>query len=235
MRSFRGDPTRAAGGMRFGQDFSSRQRHGKKRMGHYTGPKARINRRLGENVYDSKGAERAANRRYTPPGQQGTQRRRRVSDYGRALIEKQKVRHYYGLSQKQLNRFYGMAKRTKGNTGENLLLICERRLDNVVWKAGLARSRSQARQCCSHGHLLVNGRRTSVPSYLVRPEDVIEVRKKANLQKMYTQVTEEVDRPAAGFLAFEPKELKIKVMRDPAPDDVGLPVNINQVVEFLAR
>lgn len=203
-------------------------------MAHYIGPKARINRRLGERIYDSKGAERAANRRYTPPGQQ-SQRRRRVSDYGRSLMEKQKVRHYYGLSQKQLKRFFTMAKRIKGNTGQNLLILCERRLDNIVWKAGLARSRSQARQSVSHGHLLVNGRRTTVPSFLVKPDDVIEVRKKANLQKLYTNLTEEIDRPGSGFLAVEPKDLKVKVLRQPDADDVGLPVNVNQVVEFLGR
>ena len=82
---------------------------------------------------------------------------------------------------------------------------------------------------------MVNGRRTDIPSYLVRPDDVIQVRGKANLQKLYTALTEEIDRPDAGFLAVEPKELKIKVIRDPDNDDVGLPVNVNQVVEFLSR
>lgn len=203
-------------------------------MAHYIGPKSRINRRLGEKVYDSNGALRASSRRFTPPGQP-SQRRRRISDYGRALMEKQKIRHYYGLSQRQLRRFYDIARGIKGNTGENLLVLCERRLDNVVWKSGLARTRSQARQTVSHGHLLVNGRRTDVPSYVVKPEDVIEVRKKANLQKMYTGITEEVDRPLPGFLAVEPKELKVKILRMPDTDDVGLPVNINQVIEFLSR
>ena len=203
-------------------------------MGHYIGPKARINRRLGEKVYDSNGAMKASSRRFTPPGQQ-SQRRRRISDYGRALMEKQKIRHYYGLSQKQMNRFFRIAKRIKGNTGENLLLLCERRLDNVVWKAGLARTRSQARQTVSHGHLSVNGRRTDIPSYLVRPNDVIQVRGKANLQKLYAGIAEELDRPLPGFLAVEPKELKIKILRVPDNDDVGLPVNINQVTEFLSR
>ncbi len=203
-------------------------------MGHYIGPKARINRRLGEKVYDSNGALRASSRRFAPPGPP-SQRRRRVTDYGRALMEKQKIRHYYGLSQKQLDRFFGIAKRIKGNTGENLLLLCERRLDNVVWKAGLARTRSQARQTVSHGHLLVNGRRTDVPSYLVRPDDVVEVRGKANLQKMYNGIVEEVDRPLPGFLAVEEKSLKIKILRNPDTDDVGLPVNINQVIEFMSR
>ncbi len=203
-------------------------------MGHYIGPKSRINRRLGEKVYDSSGAMRSSSRRFTTPGQQ-SQRRRRISDYGRALIEKQKIRHYYGLTQRQLKRFFGIAKRIKGNTGENLLLLCEKRLDNVVWKAGLARTRSQARQTVSHGHLTVNGRRTDIPSYLVKPEDVIQVRGKANLQKLYTSLTEEIDRPLPGFLAVEPKELKVKILRQPDADDVGLPVNINQVTEFLSR
>jgi small subunit ribosomal protein S4 len=203
-------------------------------MAHYVGPKARINRRLGTEVYDSNGALRASHRRIFPPGQHA-QRRRRPTDYGRALVEKQKICHYYGLSQRQLKRFFTFAKKSAGNTGENLLRLCERRLDNVVWKAGFAKTRSQARQAVAHGHFNVNGRRTDVPSYLVESEDVIQVRKRDTLQKIYSTRTEDADRPQSAFLAVEPKELVIKVIRLPDNDDVGLPVNVNQVVEFLNR
>jgi small subunit ribosomal protein S4 len=202
-------------------------------MGHYIGPKARINRRLGE-IYDSSGAQKASHRRIFPPGQHG-QRRRRTSDYGRALMEKQKICHYYGVSQRQLKRFFQLAKRMPGNTGDNLLLLCERRLDSVLWKAGFAKTRSQARQSVAHGHVLVNGRKTSVPSFLVSAEDVVQVRKRDSLQKVYAARVEEVDRPQPGFLAVEKKDLIIKVIRLPDNDDVGLPVNVSQVVEFLAR
>ncbi|MBI4603267.1 MAG: 30S ribosomal protein S4 [Planctomycetes bacterium] len=203
-------------------------------MGHHIGPKARVNRRLGLEVYDSSGALRASHRRIFPPGQHA-QRRKRPTDYGRALMEKQKVCHYYGLRQRQIMRFYHMAKKSPGNTGENLLTLCERRLDNVVWKAGLAKTRVQARQAVSHGHFLVNGRRTDIPSYIVEPEDVIQVRKAENLQKVYSTRCEEVDRPPAAFLAVDPKELTVKVVKLPDKDDVGLPVNVNQVVELLSR
>ena len=112
-------------------------------MGHYTGPKARINRRLGLDIYDSAGALRATHRRPQPPGKQPI-RRRRPTDYAKALIEKQKIRHYYGLSQTQLERFFKIAKKQGGNKGQNLLLLCERRLDNVVSRARLSTTRAQA-------------------------------------------------------------------------------------------
>jgi small subunit ribosomal protein S4 len=203
-------------------------------MAHHVGPKARVNRRLGTGIYDSSGALRASHRRILPPGQQG-QRRRRPSDYGRALQEKQKVRHYYGLSQRQLRRFYQMAKKLAGNTGENLLLLCERRLDNVFWKAGFTHTRAQARQAISHGHVLLNGRGADVPSILVNVDDVIQVRKRENLSKLYKATAEEVDRPPSPFLAADKENLLVKVARLPDNEDVGLPVNISQVIEFLSR
>ena len=203
-------------------------------MGHYTGPKARINRRLGLDVYDSSGAVRASHRRPQPPGKQPT-RRRRPTDYARALMEKQKIRHYYGLSQKQLLRFFALAKKEGGNKGEQLLKLCERRLDNLVWKSGYARTRAQARQSVAHGHFLVNGKRMDVPSYIVCEGDTIQVRPRDNLQKNYKELREGLDRPDASFLAVEDKDLLFKVVRLPDKDDIGLPVNINQVVEFLSR
>ena len=203
-------------------------------MGHYIGPKARINRRLATEIYDSSGAMRASHRRIFPPGQQ-SQRRRRPSDYARALMEKQKICHYYGLRHHQLKRFFAMAKKMAGNTGENLLILCERRLDSVLWKSGFARTRAQARQSVAHGHVMVNGKRTDVASYLVSPEDTIQVRKRDNLQKLYESRAEEIDRPQGNFLAVEKKDLLIKVIRLPDAEDVGLPVNVSQVVEFLSR
>jgi small subunit ribosomal protein S4 len=204
-------------------------------MGHYTGPKARINRRLGFDIYDSAGALRASHRRPQPPGKQPT-RRRRPTDYARALMEKQKIRHFYGLSQTQLERFFAIAKKQGGNKGEKLLLLCERRLDNVVWKAGLASTRAQARQSVAHGHFEVNGRRTDIPSFIVKEGDTIKVRARENLQKLYTDRVEANRRGTdSGFIAAEPKELLAKVVRLPDTEDIGLPVEIQQVVEFLSR
>lgn len=203
-------------------------------MGHYTGPKARINRRLGLDIYDSAGALRATHRRPQPPGKQPT-RRRRPTDYAKALMEKQKIRHYYGLSQTQLERFFKIAKKQGGNKGENLLLLCERRLDNVVRRSGLTKTRAQARQAVAHGHVMVNGRKTDIPSYICKDGDTIQVRPRENLQKIYSSRLESSDAPACTFIAVEPAELLVKVVSAPAPEDIGLPVNINQVVEFLSR
>jgi small subunit ribosomal protein S4 len=172
-----------------------------------------------------------------PPGQQ-SKRRRRVSDYGRALMEKQKIRHFYGMTQRQLARFFGLAKRLEGNTGENLLILCERRLDNMLWRAGFAVTRAQSRQSVAHGHVLVNGIRADVPSYLLQAGDTVQVRKRDNLQKLYESRLEEVrqaSRPDAGFLAVEKKDLLFKLIRLPDKDEVGLQVNINLVVELLSR
>jgi small subunit ribosomal protein S4 len=150
-------------------------------------------------------------------------------------MEKQKIRHYYGLSERQLKRFYAQAKKMRGNTGQNLLLLCERRLDSVLWKAGFAATRAQARQAVAHGHVLLNGKRTDVPSCILGPEDVIQVRKRDNLQKIYASRVEEIDRPQAAFIAADPKTLTVKMIRLPDADDIGLSVNVNQVVELISR
>ena len=157
-------------------------------MGRYTGPKARINRRLGFQVFESAGAIRATERKEYPPGM--SQRRRKPTNYALALIEKQKIKYYYGLREKHLRKYFDKARHIKGNTGENLLILCERRLDNVVRRAGLALTRPQARQGVVHGHFQVNGRTVSKPSILVRPGDVITVRNRPNLKKLYKEQAE---------------------------------------------
>ena len=124
-------------------------------MGRYTGPKGRINRRIGAIVFENAGAVKALENRDTPPGQHT--RRRKLSVYGTALVEKQKIKFYYGLRQKVLRKYFDKARRLKGNTGEQLLILCERRLDNVVRRAGYCKTRPQARQGIAHGHFLVNG------------------------------------------------------------------------------
>ena len=156
-------------------------------MARYTGAKARVNRRLGTLVYEDAGSARAFDRRPSPPGMHT--RPRRTSNYGQGLQEKQKIKHYYGLGERQLRRYFADVSRKKGNTGEMLLLYCERRLDNVVRRAGFALTRPQARQGVVHGHFLVNGVRTNKPSYQVRAGDVITVRRRTNLLKMYQGVS----------------------------------------------
>lgn len=202
-------------------------------MGHYTGPKARINRRLGSQIYESAGAIRAQERRDHPPGMRT--RSRRPSNYGLALMEKQKIKHYYGLGERQLRKYFDKAGRIKGNTGENLLLLCERRLDNVVRRAGFTKTRPQARQGIVHGHFQVNGIKTSSPSFRVRPGDVITVRPRKNLQAIYREQMENSQVDSMEWLAVDSETCRATLQGLPGPSDVSLPVDVNIVVEFLSR
>ncbi|MEZ6117867.1 MAG: 30S ribosomal protein S4 [Pirellulaceae bacterium] len=202
-------------------------------MARYHGPKARVNRRLGSLIYESAGAMRAAERRDGPPGMRS--RGRRPSNYGLALMEKQKIKHYYGLGERQLRRYYEKASRTKGNTGENLLIRCERRLDNIVRRAGFTKTRPQARQGVVHGHFQVNGIKVSSPSYIVRPGDVITVRPRPNLHAVYKSNVEETRPESMEWLTVDTDTLRATVQGLPGPSDVSLPVDVNTVVEFLSR
>lgn len=201
-------------------------------MGRYTGPKARINRRLGFDVFESAGAQRASERKAYPPGM--AQRRRKQSVYGLALAEKQKIRFYYGLREKNLRTYFDKARRTKGNTGEQLLILCERRLDNAIRRAGFCKTRPQARQAVVHGHFQVNGKTVGSPSYQVRQGDVITVKNRPNLHKLYKeQVNETI--PGGDWLNFDGDSLTATVTHLPTYQDVALPVDVGSVVAFLSR
>lgn len=202
-------------------------------MARYTGPKARINRRLSMLVYESAGASRALERRDNPPGMHP--RGRRTSNYGTALSEKQKIKHYYGLGERQLRRYFGVSKATKGNTAENLLLMCERRLDNVVRRAGFTKTRPQARQGIVHGHFCVNGIKVNKPGYLLRAGDVIEVRGRENLKNLYRGVVANNAPQPLDWMSFDSEEFKATVLSLPTATDISLPVDGNIVVEFLSR
>jgi small subunit ribosomal protein S4 len=202
-------------------------------MARYTGPKARVNRRLGALIYESAGATRAADRRNSPPGMHV--RGRRPSNYGLALMEKQKIKHYYGLGERQLRRYFEAVSRKPGNTGELLLLMCERRLDNVVRRVGFAKTRPQARQGVSHGHFRVNGVKVTVPSYLLRPGDIVEVRNRENLKNVYRGVIANATPDPLDWVTFDTENLKATVLGLPGPSDISLPVDANAVVEFLSR
>ena len=202
-------------------------------MGRYTGPKARINRRLGMLIYEDAGSSRALERRDHPPGMNIS--RRRPSNYGLALMEKQKIKHYYGLGEKQLRKYFTKASSQKGNTGENLLTTLERRLDNVVRRAGFTKTRPQARQGIVHGHFQVNGITVNKPSYRLRPGDVITVRPRKNLQILYRSLAEEVSADAIDWVSFDLETCRATVNGLPGPSDISLPVDANIVVEFLSR
>lgn len=202
-------------------------------MGRYTGPKGRVNRRLGVMVFENAGAVKALERRKTPPGMHGHHRKQSV--YGAALADKQKIKYYYGLREAQLRRYFAKAKAQKGNTGEILLVMCERRLDNVIRRAGFTVTRLQARQGIVHRHFQLNGRTVDKPSMFVRPGDVITLRKRPNIQKLYREIVENSTRQPCDWIQFDSKELEARVMALPTAADISLPVEIGQVVAFMSR
>lgn len=199
----------------------------------FTGPKGKVNRALGVAVYENRGAVKALERREYKPGMHG-QRRAKVSEYGLAMKEKKKIKHFYGLHERQLVRFFQLATKTPGNTGEALLVLCERRLDNVVRRAGYARTRRQARQGVCHGHFQVNGRKVDVASYLVKPGDVVSVAPRSAVQTFYRQLLVE-GLHNADWLSSDGENLKFTVTRLPTAEDVSLPVEVTKVIELLTR
>ena len=203
-------------------------------MARYHGPKGRVNRRLGTLVYESAGAAKALDRRSdNPPGMHI--RGRRLSNWGKASAEKQKIKHDYGLGEKQLRRYYHLVVAKKGNTGEQLLSLCERRLDNVIRRAGLTKTRPQARQGIVHGHFFVNGIKVTSPSYTLRPGDVISIRPNEAIYNLYKGASENSSTNIPDWITFDAEGLRITMLGLPGASDFSLPVEVNIVVEFLAR
>ena len=212
-------------------------------MARYTGPVCKLCRREGEKLF-LKGSrclspKCAFERRGYAPGQHGQRsqyRRGRASDYALQLREKQKARRIYGVLERQFRRYFREALRRPGLTGSNLLSILERRLDNVVYRLGFAESRAQARQLVQHGHFNVNGRRTNIPSYLVRSEDRIEVREGSRRRTYFKQLSDVLgDRPVKDWLARDMAGLSGLVLRLPERVDIDLPINEQLIVEYYSR
>lgn len=211
-------------------------------MGRYRGPVCRLCRREGEKLF-LKG-ERcytpkcAIERRGYAPGMHGRrgQFRRRVSDYGLQLREKQKTKRIYGVMERQFRRYFQQALKHKGMTGANLLQTLERRLDNVVYRLGLADSRAQARQLVNHGHITVNGRKMSIPSYLVQAGDVVGVRERSRRNGHFRDLTERLDSGTVpAWLQLDPEALEGRVLDLPQRDQIDEPVNEQLIVEFYSR
>ncbi|MCD6257730.1 30S ribosomal protein S4 [Candidatus Aerophobetes bacterium] len=161
---------------------------------------------------------------------------RRMSQYARQLREKQKLRLKYGVTETQFERYYEKAERMSGLTGEELLRLLERRLDNVVWRMGFCSSRSQARQFITHGHFLVNGRKVKVPSYLVNPEDIVEPTEKAKKFELIKQnIKNSSNRAIPGWLEVDTKSLVGKVVRLPEKEELDQEVDVSLVVEYYSR
>ncbi len=204
-------------------------------MARYTNATGRVNRRLGTLIYENNGAAKAMERRGNQPPGMHT-RGRRTSNYGLALMEKQKIKHYYGLGEKQLRRYFSKAAHMKGNTGENLLLMCEQRLDNVVRRVGLTKTRPQARQGVAHGHFRINGVKVDRPSYILRPGDIVTVRNRPNLRNLYQAIAAMgVDGSGIEWVAYDNETLTATVQGTPSASDISLPVDVNIVVEFMSR
>jgi len=177
----------------------------------------------------------AFERRDSAPGMNSF-RRGKLTDYGIHLREKQKVKHHYGVLERQFRRYFAMAERGKGNTGETLLSLLERRLDNIVFRLGFSHSRAQARMLVTHGHVTVNGRRVDIASYLTRPGDVIRVKNRPKSVQMVQAVLAEPGREAPDFLSrVEGPVPEGHVLRLPEAADASLPVQTQLIVELCSK
>ncbi len=205
-------------------------------MARYIGPKARIARRLGSQIWDTKGERTAREKRPYPPGEHGRTRRRGTqSEYLIQLQEKQKTRYIYGLSEKQFRRVFQQAHRRPGVTGENMLIFLELRLDNVVYRAGWAATRPQARQFVSHGHVEVNGKRVNVPSYRVRQGDVITLRDKAQSMLTVRWNMDMLNRTTPLWLAHHDDKMSVTVAETPTRDQIDTATREQLIVELYSK
>ena len=210
-------------------------------MARYTGPVCKLCRREGMKLFLK--AERcltpkcAVERRNTPPGQQqGGGRRRRPTEYAIQWREKQKARRIYGILEAQFRRHFEEAERRTGSTGENLLQILETRLDNVLYRVGLGGSRAQARQFVRHGHVTVNGRKTNIPSALVKPGDVVAVAEGSRDQgAVRTAIESTPQRQIPAWLSFDAGNMNVRVNALPNRGEIETPVSEQLIVEFYAR
>ncbi|BAU24064.1 30S ribosomal protein S4 [Caldimicrobium thiodismutans] len=210
-------------------------------MARYTGARCRLCRREGMKLF-LKG-ERcytdacAFERRSYPPGQHGpVQLRIKLSDYGIRLREKQKVKRIYGISEKQMQKYYEMAINMAGPSGHNLLQLLERRLDNVVYRLGFAPSRTQARQMVNHGFFTVNGRPVDIPSYIVKPGDVIELKEKyRSNSQIQENLQVRVQRGIPAWLELDAENFKGVVKSLPSREDITIPIQESYIIEFYSR
>ena len=207
-------------------------------MARYTGPVCRLCRRQGMKLF-LKG-ERcftpkcAVERRPSPPGDH-SQRRRKVSEYGEHLKEKQKVRAIYGVLERQFRRYYEMANRQGGVTGENLLRLLEQRLDNVVWRAGFAATRPQARQLVNHGHFLVNGKKVDIPSYQLKSGDVVSVKEGSRELITIQHAVDTIGHPVPDWLSVTAGDRQLTMLSIPSRDQIDTAIREQMIVELYSK
>jgi small subunit ribosomal protein S4 len=205
-------------------------------MGRYRGPIVKICRREGVNLVESPKVQKYMERHPYPPGQHGQRRRRKPSDYAVRLREKQKLRFYYNMSEKQFRNLFDEASKKTGATGQVFLQLLESRLDNVVYRLGIAATRRQARQFVAHGHITVNGKRIDIPSYRVDPGDEVGVHANARTMQF---IRDNVEARRRGkqhpWLEFDVETLKGRFLQRPSREDIVVPVNELQVIEYYSR
>ena len=200
-------------------------------MARYRGPKQKLARRFGEPIF---GPSKALERKPYRPGQHGNARRRKESEYSVQLAEKQKAKYTYGLLEKQFRNLFEKAARKKGVTGENLLKFLESRLDNVVFRLGFARTRRQARQLVAHGHVMVNDRVSGIPSHLLRPGDIVEVRPKSKNLEMVKESAER-NRRSFPYLEVDRNRLVGKFLDYPEREDIPENIREQLIVELYSK
>ena len=207
-------------------------------MARYTGPKAKLARREGTDLF-LKSARRSLDSKCkldSKPGQHGRTSGSRPSDYGLQLREKQKVKRIYGVLEKQFRRYFAEAERRRGNTGENLLQLLECRLDNVVYRLGFAADHAEARQLVRHGHFTVNGHKVDIPSYRVQPNDIVEVRPGSRTLTPFIIAHEDIgDRPVPAWLEVIPSRMRVLVHSLPERAVIDTQVQEQLIVELYSK
>lgn len=202
----------------------------------FTGPKAKRCRRQGTNIYGSDKYDKILQRKPYGPGKGPRSRGKRPSEYGKQLLEKQKARDMFGLSERQFVRVYKAAAASKEQTGDMILSILERRFDNTLYRAGFAFTRLQARQFASHGLFTVNGVRVTTPSYQLKEGDVIEVRGKSKSSNVFSPILEAHDKyMPPSWLKVDASNLKAEVVGTPTADDFEQAIDVRQVIEYYSR
>ncbi|MCU1503090.1 MAG: rpsD [Ilumatobacteraceae bacterium] len=205
-------------------------------MARYTGPKVRISRRLGTNIFENEKGRKALERRPFPPGQHGRTRRRNAgSEYLAQLQEKQKAKYIYGVLERQFRNTYEEAVRLAGPTGENLLRLLEQRLDNVVYRAGWASTRPQARQFVNHGLIQVDGKRVDIASYRVRKGEVIKLGPRSQQMIVIQHNIDTLDRQVVGWLEVGDGGKQVTVRDLPQRDHIDVPVRESLIVELYSK
>ena len=204
-------------------------------MARYTGPKVKISRRLGVNIFENDKGSKALNKRPYPPGEHGRSRRRQPSEYLLQLQEKQKAKYIYGVLERQFSNLYKEASRQKGVTGENLLRMLEQRLDNMVFRAGWASTRPQARQFVSHGMINVNGKRVDIPSYRVRKGDVISLREKSRQMIVIRHNMDTIDRLKPSWIELGDSGFQVTINELPTREQIDVPVREQLIVELYSK